>query len=125
MVALGGVMNAQADSVTFVGGGGYGPYQMGHGGEFTVRPDAGLSWVLDFYSSSAKNLGGLPGTFQTFCVEKEELVWPNATYTAVINDHTESTYIPLTKGAAWVYSQFAAGTLTGYDYTGRTTGEAL
>jgi hypothetical protein len=125
LAALTVTSHLQANTVTFTGKSGYGFYQMGQGGEFTVRPDAELSWVLDFYTAEAKGLNGLAGTFQTFCIEKSEHVWPNATYTAVINDHTMFSGHVLTKGAAWVYAQFATGSLTGYDYANRTTGGAL
>jgi len=33
-------------------------------------------------------------------------------------------YSPLTEGTAWLYSQFAAGTLFGYDYTNADNGRA-
>jgi hypothetical protein len=114
---------AMADTVTFTGGSGYGPYQTGLGGEFTVTPDAGLSWVLKYYvSGTTSNVQSLAGTFQTFCVEGAETVSGYGTYSVILN--TNAVYggvgpigDPLSVGAAWLYAQFAAGTLAIYDYT--------
>ncbi len=124
-LVLAGTGSLLANQVTFTGGGGYGPYQTGSGGEFTLRPDQQLSWVLDFYSPLARDVGGLQGTFQSFCVQKTEHIWPNATYDAVINNQTRFEDVPLTQGAAWVYWQFATGNLAGYDYATRSTAGAL
>lgn len=35
--------------------------------------------------------------------------------------NTSVPYSPLTEGTAWLYSQFAAGTLAGYDYSNTST----
>jgi hypothetical protein len=104
-------------------GSGYGPYQTGQGGEFTLKPDAGLQWVLNVYDTKAKNQG-LEGTFQSFCLERQEYLWPYpAIYDAVLSD--KATYggnypngDPLSVGTAWLYHQFSSGMLEGYNYTG-------
>jgi hypothetical protein len=67
---------AMADTVQLIGGVGYRPYQTGSGGEFTFSPSAGLNWILNagYIDTVTKNVLGLTGTFQTFCVEKGEFV---------------------------------------------------
>jgi hypothetical protein len=104
----------------------YGKYS-GDAGEFTVRPDAGLSWVLNSYVDNGtiktKNIG-ISGTFQTFCLEKSEFIWEYpATYAAVLNDKAMygGNYPdgdPLSVGTAWLYHEFQSGTLKHYKYTG-------
>jgi hypothetical protein len=73
--------------------------------------------------------------FQTFCVEKSEYFTPGNTYDVSISYNIKydgGLFLPngepITMGTAWLYSQFAAGTLIGsgplpYDYAyggGRT-----
>jgi hypothetical protein len=108
-----------ADTVTFKNG--YGIWQTELGGEFTLDPSTGLEWVLSYYAPAAKDQG-TNGTFQTFCLEAFEHVYSNATYTAVLNDKAINGGVgaagdPLSVGAAWLYYEFAKGTLTGYDYS--------
>lgn len=119
---------AMADQVTTVGG--YGPYQTGQGGEFTLRPDAQLSWVLNagYVEGVTKNIKppNYPSTFQTFCVEGSEYIYANTTFDVILN--TKAVYgsvgpagDPLSVGAAWLYHEFQiAGNFEGratYDYT--------
>jgi hypothetical protein len=112
---------AMADQVSI--GATFGPYQTGTGGEFTLSPDAGLSWVLNsgYVDGVTKNVPGFPRTFQTFCVETTEDIYRNRTYDASISDHSINTNVTLTKGAAFLYSQFVIGQLQGYDYTRTAT----
>jgi len=99
---------------------------MGHGGEFTLQTSSDLSWVLDNYDSKTKNVQGSVDTFQTFCVEMHEYIYPNATYEVKIGDTSHFSGVGLTKGAAWLYYEFATGSLSGYDYSpNRSTAEAL
>jgi hypothetical protein len=117
---------AMANQVTFTGGSGYGPYQTGSGGEFTLRPDAELSWVLDSYVSPiTRDVSGLTNTFQTFCLEVTEYISAYGTYNAVLNvkviKGSTSSGDPLSQGTAWLYSQFQEGILAGYNYTGTLT----
>lgn len=115
--SAGGLM---ANQITFVGGAGSGAHQSGQGGAFTVQPDQPLSWVLNYYSPLARNVGGTVGTFQTFCVEKNEAMHPGTVYDVVLNMQTELTGVPLTQGAAWLYYNFATGGLAQYDYANGT-----
>jgi len=115
-----------ANQVTFTGGSGYGPYQTGPGGEFTLRPDAELSWVLDSYVSPiTRDVSNLTNTFQTFCLEVTEYISAYGTYDAVLNNMANkgstSSGDPLSQGTAWLYSQFQKDILAGYNYTGTLT----
>lgn len=93
-------------------------YYAGNGGEFTIT---GLStWD---YAPVARATGFYGEGFQSFCMELDEsLSIPNL-YTATINDRTiaggaENTGPdPVSLGTAYLYSQFAQGVLSGYNYT--------
>lgn len=108
---------AVADTVTFVGG--YGPYQTGRGGEFTLSP-GGFS--VSGYATGMT--GGIvqAGTFQSFCLEMTEYISANTTYDVVfsnraINGGVGTSGDLISIGTAYLYSQFARGILTEYDYT--------
>jgi hypothetical protein len=115
---------AMAYTVKLVGGSGYGPYQTGSGGEFTLQPDVTLQWVLNSYSTLAKNQYQAQGStpnFQTFCVEDYEYVYANGTYTAILNTAAVLGNVgpggdPISVGTAYLYFHFVKGDLTGYDY---------
>jgi len=100
-------------------------YSYGDGGEFNAVPNAALLSVnptLTGYSAATANLAAGPVNFQTFCVETLEYFTPGDTYNVIINNETIPddqfpSGNPITMGTAWLYSQFAAGTLSGYDYT--------
>ena len=119
---------AMADQVQFVGGsGGYGPYQTGTGGEFTIQIlDHSLDYLLgDYVSETTKNVLGAPylDNFQTFCVEKGETVNGWAVYDVALSQGSIYSDKPLTLGAAWLYNQFLTGSLSGYDYSPRSNTE--
>lgn len=92
-------------------------YSYGTGGEFVVT-GIGPSSVYSPYTSTATS-------FQTFCLEKNELFTPGTPY-----NYTNDTFIvkatgaadppgtSLTIGTAWLYFQFATATLDGYAFTG-------
>lgn len=114
--------------------GAYGPYQAGQGGEFTLLASDNLKWVLGSYSDSAKNFG-VSGTFQSFCLERNEYIYANQIHNATMSlyaanggqggatDNKDNISI----GTAWLYSQFVKGSLTGYTYgdSGRKASAAL
>ena len=114
---LGAASNAIANTVTLNVGsygnlGGYG------GGEFTAV-DSGLS------TSSYASTTSSGGTFETFCMAyNEEFIpgnWGGPAYNFFLSNNTFGPAAgTLTEGTAWLYSQFAAGTLVGYDYNGST-----
>jgi hypothetical protein len=113
-----GATLSQANQITVVPG--YGPWLAGAGGEFTVVADAGVASHLGAYSPFTMNQGGYAGSFQTFCVERNEGLAPNATYDAVFNNITVFSGDPLSAGAAYLYQQFATGQLN-YNYANSPT----
>jgi hypothetical protein len=94
-------------------------YFTGSGGEFTISAlTGGLSSLVvggpNSYSATS---------FQTFCIETGEH-FDNGlpgTYDANINSGAIKGGVgsidPLSVGTSWLYSQFRAGTLGGYNYT--------
>jgi hypothetical protein len=105
---------------------GYGQYQTGTGGEFTLLP-TGFDPLIG-YAPTVKNVG-LDGTFQTFCLEEQEYIYPYpSTFDVTFNSKAVNGGVPaaaggdpLSVGTAWLYSQFARGTLAGYNYTTHAT----
>jgi hypothetical protein len=123
-------------------------YSYGNGGEFRAVGDAGLNAVVNWnaYSTTTSGTtsdavdGGSWGYnsglavagqkyFQTFCIEYTEEFIPGGTYAVSMSGNALYGHlgppngVPVTMGTAWLYSQFAAGTLSGYNYTygsGRT-----
>ena|ERR1039458_3026166 len=82
-------------------------------GEFNVTPIIGSG-----YSSSAVVNNG----FETFCLSRNaSITVPGLYYYSVSSAGIyQPDNLPITKGAAWLYSQFAAGTLGGYNYVDTT-----
>jgi hypothetical protein len=112
MLMAGSALATPSATVTQVSG-----YYSGTGGEFTLLPNAEL-----------QALTGLAGSFGSFCLERTEFIGPGTTYDAQLN--TEILLGGLNNGApgpgggdpldsrtAYLYSNFLAGTLGGYDYT--------
>jgi hypothetical protein len=113
-------------------------YSYGVGGEFVAKPSNLSDWawnpldpVLDLYASTTENqgTGGRNPSFETFCLEHGETVSPGTLYEVTINNSAVLGGVgpagdPLSQGTAWLYEQFASGTLAGYNYTpgaGRST----
>lgn len=111
-----------------------GHYQ-GNGGEFTLYDHAAnsagyttnLSLSNSAYAAVAKNRGSTTNSFQTFCMEVTEHVYaPMHVYVSQANiDGTAGSHAwkgstgigdNLDSKTAWLYTKFATGTLTGYDY---------
>ena len=96
-------------------------YHSGDGGEFTVS-GFGSSLSTLGYGPTTSNQAGLVPSFQTFCLESDEFVGGDPTH-FIVNDKVVDggsggpSPDPISIGTAWLYSQFAAGTLTGYNYT--------
>jgi hypothetical protein len=116
-------------------------YSYGNGGEFRAVSNPGLDSAINWnaYSGSTKgtvgaaDVGtwgyslGLSGQeyFQTFCIEYNEEFSPGTTYNVTISEKAMwgsqppppfPGGDPISIGTAWLYSQFAAGTLSGYNY---------
>ena len=109
-------------------------YSYGDGGEFRAVGNSGLDSVVDWAAYAASTQGTVSSAtdgsswgyssslnglqyFQTFCIQTTVYFNPGSTYNATVAD-------AITLGTAWLYSQFAAGTLSGYNYTygsGRST----
>jgi hypothetical protein len=125
-VALAASYLAHGDTVT-LDVSPYGDLNGYGGGEFTA-----LNTNLSTSSYAASALIG--GGFETFCMAyNEEFVpgnWGGPNYSFSLGNAVLSNVgAPpeyLTAGTAWLYSQFASGTLAGYDYsTGPSSNRAL
>jgi hypothetical protein len=89
------------------------------GGEFQLTPNAELAAIL-----------GSASPFQSFCIEVYETVAIGTEYEAYVNDEAilgdglrpgespgDDGGDPLSPETAFLYTQFRAGTLDGYDFT--------
>jgi hypothetical protein len=96
----------------------YGSRHSGVGGEFNISSADFNPVAMGYTANTIVNSG-----FETFCVEKNEYFNPGSTYYYSISDGAINGGIsggnpdPLSIGSAWLYSQFAHGTLAGYDYS--------
>ncbi|HNU30589.1 MAG TPA: hypothetical protein PKN00_15440 [Sedimentisphaerales bacterium] len=92
----------------------------GWGGEFTIY-DSTLSVEAYASSTSGKKIPG--NSFQTFCLEAGETIYSGekdlaaSLGTAAVEGGVRGGSDPLSSEVAWLYTQFATGNLTGYDYT--------
>lgn len=98
-----------------------GPFSAGNGGEFVAQPLTGNVGVVGLPADIAA------GTFETFCVEENELFRPGDVYNFVINtgavqggvagqDPPGSGFDPLDARTAYLYHHFRYGTLGLFDY---------
>ena len=108
----------------------WGPYQAGSGGEFTLLPSGPtLSGLVSLYNSNPNSQTRdivQSGTFQSFCLEKQEYINLNKTYNAILNDRAINGGVgpagdPISIGTAYLYYQFATGDLSGYNYVASRT----
>jgi len=112
-------------------------YSYNDGGEFRAVGNPSLNSVINWSAYSTLTKGtvsfvtdgsswgytGLDGQdyFQTFCIETSEYFYPGTTYDvsisqkAMYGSQPSAGGDPISKGTAWLYSQFAAGTLVGLD----------
>ena len=114
---LAGAASLPANQITTAAN--FGPFRAA-AGEFTVLPDRGLAALLGNYSPFTMNYVQA-GTFQTFCVERDENIAPGTTYDVTLNNLTMFTGVPLPAGVAYLYQQFATGNLP-YNYADAPTG---
>jgi len=114
-------------------------YSFGVGGEFRAVGNAGLNSAVNWSAYSAQTSGtigvgdhgswGWPSAgvhdldryFQTFCIEYNEEFNPGTTYNVGISPNARygsnpPNGDPVSIGTAWLYSQFAGGSLSGYNY---------
>ncbi len=82
------------------------PLSVSPGGAFKATTLSGYNGETDSF-----------GCFLTFCLEKNEAFTAGQTMTAVINTHTvgASGNVALNTKTAYLYSNFRAGTLAGFD----------
>jgi hypothetical protein len=115
-VLLGGSSSAFANQVTLNTNG----YSDGYGGGEFTAVGTGLSTAG--YASSTL----LGGGFETFCLAYNEEFVGGGTYNYTLGNsvlsNTGGPAIPVSLGTAYLYSQFASGTLAGYDYASSGTG---
>jgi hypothetical protein len=77
------------------------------------------SYITQHYSSKALTTVNGQTAFETFCIEVNESFSPGTSYNAQVS----TTVIPggplnyVTLGVSYLYSQFAQGELSGYNYT--------
>jgi hypothetical protein len=97
-------------------------FSFGNGGEFRATPGGSPSLLSAMnpalYSPSTSGYNGSSYYFQTFCIEHGETFSPGAPYNVSIsgnamNGSQGAGGDPVSIGTAWLYSQFAAGTLVG------------
>jgi hypothetical protein len=105
-----------------------GAYSYDVGGEFTAITSPAS--FVNYYSPLAQytvNVNGANVTgFQTFCVQVDVDFYPGTIYNysvslASIGNPGNVDAYPLSEGAAFLYSKFAQGILTGYDYLDTAT----
>ncbi|MCU0691779.1 MAG: VPDSG-CTERM sorting domain-containing protein [Polyangiaceae bacterium] len=100
-----------------------GGYYAGNGGEFTAYNLSGLD--IDGYTAGLSSNIANPASFQTFCLETGEYT-ANPMYFVVASGASAGGVggtDPISMGTAWLYSQFALGTLSNY-FTGTRSVEA-
>jgi hypothetical protein len=88
-------------------------YYSGTGGEFNITGFPGTN-SLGYASSAIVN-----GGFESFCLEYDEIVNMGYQYNAEISPTNSTTKDndTISQGTAYLYSQFAQGILSGYNYT--------
>lgn len=99
------------------------------GGEMRVIPNGALAPVINEYVAGVTagiNANGTvttpPNSFETFCLELREGLQLGAHYDAILNNKAINGGVgpagdPISKGTAYLYFNFAKGTLANYDYT--------
>ena len=104
-------------------------FSSGNGGEFDAAPSPDLQYLLSNYDLKAKydyfdsNNNYLYSGFQTFCIETDEYISDGGVYQATIMSQAlgggsnTNSGDPISIGTAYLYSQFAQGILSGYNYT--------
>jgi hypothetical protein len=91
-------------------------YYEGSGGEFNIISNSSID--MSAYDSKALAIRSGQTGFETYCIEMNQHVSVPGNYTATISDRAQNQNDPISIGTAWLYSQFAQGILSGYDYTG-------
>jgi hypothetical protein len=124
---LGARPNASANTLVLD----IGPRHSGVGGEFNAASGTLNPAALGYASQTMANMGNGMG-FSTFCLEYNEHFTPGGTYNYSISNAAILGGVggavngqdPLSLGTAWLYLNFAQGTLGGYNYTTISSGDA-
>ncbi len=112
---------ASADTLTLD----YGSRHSGNGGEFNAK-SVDFNPTTMGYNAVATFNGG----FETFCLESNEYFNPGNSYYYGISQGAVNGGVSggnpdfISKGTAWLYLNFAEGTLSGYTYTAGPAGNA-
>ena len=100
----------------------YGSRHSGDGGEFNASSSDFDPATMGYATQTIYNAGHPNTGFETFCVEYNEHFTPGSTYYYGISQGAVNGGIsggnpdPISKGTAWLYLNFAQGTLAGYNY---------
>ena len=103
----------------------YGSRHFGNGGEFNASSADFVPATMGYAAAATFN-----GGFETFCVEANEHFFPGSTYYYSISQGTINGGVsggnpdPISMGTAWLYLNFAQGTLAGYNYSTGPLGNA-
>lgn len=91
-------------------------YRQGSGGEFNWIPNGGNP---DNLGASYAAVALLGNGFESFCIQVQEHISFGGTYEYGISTAAKgpSGIDEVSLGTAWLYSQFATGSLANYDYT--------
>ncbi len=110
-------------------------YSYGNGGEFTAISSTLDPTSLGYSTKAQVTINGKGTGFETFCLEYTQEFNPGTAYNYGISNAaiaggpassgsgsnyragSSSGSDPISIGVAWLYTQFAAGTLNGYNYT--------
>jgi hypothetical protein len=103
----------------------YGSRHSGNGGEFNISSTDFDPTAMGYAGAAISGSG-----FETFCLETNEYFTPGSTYYYAISQGASNGGAsggnpdPISLGTAWLYLNFAHGTLAGYDYTTGAGGNA-
>lgn len=119
IATIAGANNASAIEIEM------GVWQSGSVGNFRANPVGDFESVLDNYALGKSTDGTW---FGTFCIEKNEYFTPGSTYDVTFNNGAVSGGKTgatngkdiISKGTAWLYKQYAIGTLSGLNYASQT-----
>lgn len=107
-----------------------GVFDAGSSGNYRADPNADLAYVLSNYVMG-KSTDGI--YFGTFCIEGNEYFSNGGTYNVALSDRAQNggLYSPtvgydvISQGTAYLYSEFAVGTLSGFTYNNGASALAL
>ena len=100
----------------------YGSRHSGDGGEFNASSSDFNPAAMGYATQTIYNAGHPNTGFETFCVEYNEHFTPGLTYYYGISQGAINGGVSggnpdlISKGTAWLYLNFAQGTLAGYNY---------